>query len=90
LDGAQVVIKAFSTTRPELRLLQMLNSQEMRADPRNKTVPILDLLLAPDTDEIVLAVMPKLMEFLVIPFQFVEEVFEALAQYLNVSNPNLA
>jgi hypothetical protein len=52
-------------------------------------VPIFDLFPAPDTDEVAFAVMPKLTEFLLIPFQFVDEVFDAFAQYLNVSHSSV-
>ena len=42
----------------ELEVAQYLYSEELRTDPRNHTVPILDVLPVPDDPTIVLLVMP--------------------------------
>ncbi|KAF5315016.1 hypothetical protein D9619_007423 [Psilocybe cf. subviscida] len=81
-DGKKVVIKIVRTERLELRLLLLLNGPNLRQHPDNKTVEVLDVLLRPDTDETALVVMPKLMNFALIPFQFVEEVTDAFSQLL--------
>lgn len=83
-DGKKVVIKIVRTEKLELRLLLLLNGPNLRLHPDNKTVDVLDVLLRPDTDETALVVMPKLINFAMIPFQFVEEVTDAFSQLLAV------
>lgn len=83
-DGAKVVIKEVSTDSDELSLLLLLNSKDMRTDHRNRIVNVVDVLLAPDTDEKVLVVMPRLIQFATVPFQFLDEVFDAFSQLLEV------
>lgn len=83
-ERAKVVIKSVDTRKNELSLLRLLNSPELRADPRNNVVEVLDIMLAPDTDDKVFVVMPKLMIFAVIPFQDVGEVLDAFSQFLEV------
>lgn len=72
------------TNTGELPMIQFLNTPELRADKRNKMVEIIDMVLLPDTDEYTLVVMPKLMLFVVIPFQFVGEVCSAFLEFLEV------
>lgn len=56
----------------------------MRADPRNRAMPLLDVILLPDDDEFTLVVMPLLREFDTPPFARRAEVIEALRQFLQV------
>ena len=56
----------------------------MRSDPRNRTVPILDVIALPDDMEHVLLVMPYLRIFYTPPFHCRAEVVEALRQLLQV------
>lgn len=83
-DKAKVVLKRVYTGSTEISILRLLNSPKLRADPRNNIIAVFDILLAPNTDEIAYVVMPKLMNFAVIPFQFVGEVIEAFSQFLEV------
>lgn len=83
-DGKRVVIKMVKTDTFELPLLllQVLNENIVRNHPDNKIVEVLDMLLKPDTDETALVVMPHLMNFALIPFQFVGEMTEVFVPTL--------
>lgn len=83
-DGKKVVVKMVPTNTDELPMIQFLNKPNLRTDKRNKMVEVIDMLLLPDTDEYALVVMPKLMLFVVIPFQFVGEVCSAFLEFLEV------
>ncbi|KAF5315419.1 hypothetical protein D9619_007421 [Psilocybe cf. subviscida] len=82
-DGKRVVMKMVKTEKFELPLLLLLNEGVIRKHPDNKIVDVLDVLLRPDTDETALVVMPHLINFALIPFQFVSEVAEAFVQFLD-------
>lgn len=86
-DDAKIVIKSVATKGSELSLLRLLNSPELRADSRNNVINVFGIMLAPDNDDEVFVVMPRLMIFAVIPFQYVSEVLEAFGQFLDVSLP---
>ncbi|KAF5378260.1 hypothetical protein D9615_008795 [Tricholomella constricta] len=83
-DGAKVVLKRVETWRDELPIAQYLSSPEIQCDPRNHTVPILDILLLPDDDEHALLVMPQLLLFDQLPFRRLGEFVDALRQYFEV------
>lgn len=72
------------THTDELPIVQFLNSPKLRADRRNRMVEVIDVLLLPDTDEYALMVMPRLIPFAIIPFQFVGEVCNALLAFIEV------
>ena len=44
----------------EIEMVQYLSSEPLRSDPRNHTVPFLEILTVPDDPEITLLVMPLL------------------------------
>ncbi|KAH9478442.1 hypothetical protein JR316_0008897 [Psilocybe cubensis] len=87
-DGLKVVIKRSTFEHDNISLLQHLNSDEMRADPRNNAVPLLEVISVPISDKdndsmhIVLLVMPLLAPLVsgYIPFRHFREVTHALNQ----------
>ncbi|KAF5379390.1 hypothetical protein D9615_006640 [Tricholomella constricta] len=84
-DGAKVVMKIVDTSAEEIQIIQYLTSPELLRDPRNRTVPLLDVLHLPDNDSQALIVMPQLLQFDRLPFRRVGEIFEAIYQYLQAS-----
>ncbi|KAF5384305.1 hypothetical protein D9615_003091 [Tricholomella constricta] len=80
-DGFKVVFKRVSTRSPEFLIARYLSSPKLRSDPRNHTVPILDILMLPDDDAHALLVMPQLIGFNQVPFRRLGEVTDALHQY---------
>ena len=83
-DGVKVVMKRVPSTGEEIQIALYLSSVDMRSDPRNRTVPILDVMALPDDTEHVLLVMPYLRIFNAPPFHCRAEVVEALRQLLQV------
>ena len=86
-DGKRVVLRRVDPQEDaSVSVLSYLNSPELLADPRNRTVPLLDVLYPP-CDE-VLIVMPLLHPFqsTECPFRYVSEVLEALDQFLQASD----
>jgi hypothetical protein len=83
-DGVKVVLKRVPAEGHEVRIAFYLSSVEMRSDPRNRTVPLLDIIALPDDTEHVLLVMPYLRVFYTPPFHCRAEVVEALRQLLQV------
>ncbi|KAF5379389.1 hypothetical protein D9615_006643 [Tricholomella constricta] len=49
-DGAKVVMKIVDTSAEEIQIIQHLTSPELLRDPRNRTVPLLDVLHLPDNN----------------------------------------
>jgi len=83
-DGARVVLKRVPVPGRELNIALSLSSTEMRSDPRNHTVPIVEIVNLPDDKDNVLLVMPHLRIFNTPPFHCRGEVVEALRQFLQV------
>ncbi|KZT41054.1 hypothetical protein SISSUDRAFT_1001372 [Sistotremastrum suecicum HHB10207 ss-3] len=81
-DGRVVALKLLPTHRKELPILTYLSSAPLRADPRNHSVPLLDVHPLPDTDEEVLAVMPLLVYFDRPPFETIGEILLCIYTYL--------
>ena len=65
-------------------MLLQLNSPDLRSDPRNPSVPILDHFPSTD-DDVVLLVMPYLYTFCVPNFSFTDEAIDFFRQTLEVS-----
>jgi hypothetical protein len=61
-----------------------LSSPALRDDPRNHTVPLLDVIPLPADDDWALLVMPVLLEFQILPFRRLGEFCEAAFQYIEV------
>jgi hypothetical protein len=83
-DSQKVVLKKVSTASYEIPIAQLLSSPALRNDPRNHTVPVLDVIPLPADDDWALLVMPALLEFQKLPFRRVGEFCEAALQYLQV------
>ncbi|KAF4618470.1 hypothetical protein D9613_009889 [Agrocybe pediades] len=82
-DRKKVVLKRVNP-QEEVAALEYLHSPELEKDPRNNTVPLLDVIRHPERDDIVIIVMPMLylFESPSVPFEFVSEILEALDQFL--------
>ena len=82
-DDLKVILKRVPSDGHGVRIALYLSSVEMRSDPRNRTVPIFDVITLPD-DKYVLLVMPFLRVFDSPPFHCRGEVVEAFRQLLRV------
>lgn len=83
-DNLKVVIKRVETSREELTIALYLSSDVLLSDSKNRTVPIVDVILAPDEDSYAFIVMPMLLRFDLLPFRRFGEFSEALHQFLQV------
>jgi hypothetical protein len=83
-DGSQVVLKRISVPSDELHIALYLSSANMRSDPRNHTISIIDVVTLPNDKEHVLIVMPYHHIFDSPPFHCCAEVVEAFRQFLQV------
>jgi hypothetical protein len=84
-DGGKVVLKRVRAMGDEIRIALHLSSPHMRSDPRNRTVPILDVVPIHGHPEEVFLVMPYLRQFHSPPFHCRAEFIEALRQFFQVS-----
>ncbi|KAF9553954.1 hypothetical protein CPC08DRAFT_713328 [Agrocybe pediades] len=82
-DNKKVVLKKVNPQQ-EVAVLQHLHSPELEKDPRNNTVPLLDVIAHPTREDVAFIVMPMLYAFenVSVPFEYVSEVLEALDQFL--------
>jgi hypothetical protein len=83
-DGAKVVLKRVRAIGDEIHIALHLSSAQMRSDPRNRTVAILDVIPIHGHTEEVFLVMPYLRQFHSPPFHCRAEFVEALRQFLQV------
>jgi hypothetical protein len=83
-DGVKVVLKCVHVESDEYRIALYLSSPKLLSDPRNRTVPIKDLISLPDNNEYVFLVMPYLRVFNTPPFHCCSEFVEAFRQFLQV------
>jgi len=67
----------------------MFNTTELRADPRNHCVPVIEVIDDPDDDRISYMVMPLLRNAAVPPFQYMKEIVDFVDQTLEVGSPHL-
>ncbi|KAF8173078.1 kinase-like domain-containing protein [Pholiota molesta] len=81
-DNQKVVLKKVRTATYEIPVAQLLSSPALRNDPRNHTIPLLDVIPIPADDDWALLVMPALLEFQKLPFRRVGEFCEAALQYI--------
>ena len=77
-------IKKVGRNDKESRIAQMLSTTELREDPRNHSVPIIEVIDDPDNDSISYMVMPLLRNASDPPFQFVKEIIDFVNQVLEV------
>ncbi|KAF7373512.1 Protein kinase domain-containing protein [Mycena sanguinolenta] len=81
-DGKKVVLKRVDASSPEIEFMKYLNRPAVRKDPRNRTIPLLDIIgPAPNTSWLFL-VMPYCREFNYPPFHCRGEFVEAMTQFL--------
>ncbi|KAJ7512956.1 kinase-like domain-containing protein [Mycena galericulata] len=78
-DGKKVILKRLETDGDEIAIVKYLDS--VRTDPRNRTIPILDIFAMPNSPWSFL-VMPYCRRFDYPPFHCRNEFFEAMSQFL--------
>jgi hypothetical protein len=81
-DGSKVVLKCVPEGSTEHQIVLRLSSPTMSSDPRNRTVPIADIIELKENK--VLLVMPYLRVFDTPWFHCRGEVINALRQFLQV------
>jgi hypothetical protein len=79
-----VLIKRIGRNDEESRIIQMLNTPELREDPRNHAVPIVEVFDDPDDDSVSYLAMPLLRNAGNPPFQYVKEIIDFVDQILEV------
>jgi len=83
-DDVKVTIKRVRTWTEEIPIARYLSSEALLSDPRNRSVPIIDVIPLPGDDEWALLVMPFLRVFYDPPFQLLIECIEFFRQVLQV------
>ncbi|TRM69611.1 kinase-like domain-containing protein [Schizophyllum amplum] len=79
-DGKRIVLRKAATWKDEIPIYQSLSYAS--GDSRNRLVPILDIVLLPDTDEDVFIVMPFLRVYYDPPFSRVDQVVDCVSQFI--------
>jgi len=79
-----VFIKELDRGSEEAQIAQMLSAKELMADPRNHSVPIIEVIDDPEDDTKSYMVMPFLRAADSPPFQFVKEIIDFVDQILEV------
>jgi len=85
-EGKDVIIKRIVRSGEEIRIAQMLTTKELRADPRNHCVPVIEVIDDPDDDSISYMVMPLLRNAVLPPFQYMKEIVDFVDQVLEVGS----
>lgn len=70
----------------EVEILRVLSSRDLIADPCNHSIPVLEMLTPPGTENILLAVMPCLRPWDSPHFETYGEVIEFIRQIFEVSS----
>ncbi|KAK7014216.1 kinase domain-containing protein [Favolaschia claudopus] len=81
-DGRKVILKHIESDGNEMDIIKFLDSPPARKDPRNRTIPVLDIIPIPETSWSFL-VMPYCREFNTPPFHCRNEFVAAMDQFLN-------
>ncbi|KAG6819244.1 hypothetical protein H0H93_013853 [Arthromyces matolae] len=81
-DEFKVVMKRVDTQDEEIHALHYLYSPQLACDPRNNTVPLIDVIPLPNNPTKALIVMPQLYPFATLPFRRLGEFLEAADQFL--------
>lgn len=84
-DGSRVYIKRTPAGSQELQILAYLNSAELRQDPRNHCIVLLDVLRDTSDPDIAFMVMPFMKYIDSPPMERVEDVLDCFDQILEVS-----
>ncbi|KAJ7078432.1 kinase-like domain-containing protein [Mycena belliarum] len=80
-DGRKVILKRVPNDGDEVKIIKYLTAPSARSDPRNRTIPLLDILPLPDSPWSFL-VMPYCRKFNYPPFHCRYEFLEAMGQFL--------
>ncbi|KAK0452113.1 kinase-like domain-containing protein [Desarmillaria tabescens] len=83
-DGSKVILKAVSLLPDEFELgiTHFLSTEEMRKDPRNNAIPVLDAFPIPCVEDWAIIVMPMFRGFASPPFHCRSEFIELFQQLL--------
>ncbi|KAI0356686.1 hypothetical protein OH77DRAFT_225771 [Trametes cingulata] len=81
-DGKLVCLKKVRSTSQELEICRYFSSEELRRDPRNHCIPLLDVLPHPTDPDISFMMMPYLRSIDDPPFETVEDAMECGEQIL--------
>ncbi|KAH9894107.1 kinase-like domain-containing protein [Cubamyces lactineus] len=81
-DGKLVLIKMIHTGSPEQTIATYLSSPELRQDPRNHCVPILDVIHHPDNPDTSYLIMPYLRKLDDPEFESIDEIMDFGEQVL--------
>lgn len=84
-DGTLVYIKRTPVSSEELQILSYLNSEEIRQDPRNHCIALLDMLRDAADPNITFMVMPFMKYIDSPPMERVKDVLDCFDQILEVS-----
>lgn len=82
--GAKVMLKRVHLWSQELNLSLYLSTKPRTDDPRNRCVPILDVIVPPANEDFAIMVMPLLFSHSILPFRRVGELFEMSVQLAEV------
>ncbi len=88
-DGTLVYLKRTPSNSQELQILSYLSSEALRLDPRNRCVPLLDVLQDPLDPDTTFMVMPFLRYITSPPFEVVGDILECIDQILEVRSLSL-
>ncbi len=86
-DGKLILFKRVASDSQEVHIASYLSSEELRKDPRNHCVPILDVLQDPHDPSISFLVMPFLRYIDQPEFDTVGSILECVQQLLEVCRP---
>lgn len=88
-DSKLVMMKVVPSTSTELDINRYLSSEPLREDPRNRCIPLLDVLSHPNDPDMSIMVMPYLRGIDDPAFDTVEDILDCGEQILDVcSFPN--
>ncbi|KAJ7112949.1 kinase-like domain-containing protein [Mycena epipterygia] len=80
-DGKKVILKRIETDGDEISIFKYLSDPSMRSDPRNRMIPLLDIIAMPDSPWSFL-VMPYCRRFNYPPFHCRNEFVDAMTQFM--------
>lgn len=83
-DGKLVMMKVIPSTSAELDICRYFSSEPLRDDPRNRCIPLLEVLSHPDDPDVSIMVMPYLRNIDQPLFDTVEDILECGEQILDV------
>lgn len=84
-DGRPVYLKCVNKNSKELEITRLLSSEGLKEDPRNHSVPLLDVLDDPLDPNVAILVLPILRSIIRPHFFAVREAVDFIVQILEVS-----